>query len=199
MEETEAKMAVSTHASHDVHSTTQAGAGWSTRRIAVTALFCALSFIASFIEIPIFPPAPWLKYDPSCVIGMVAGLAFGPATGTIVVVLSWALHLIFSFDPWGVLMAIIANVALVVPCCAIARRIGGGRGLGIGMAAGAVVSLACCIVCNIVVTPLYTAVSTEAVIGMIVPILVPFNLLKIALNCVICALVNKPVAKVLGA
>ncbi len=195
MKETEAKMAVSTHASHDVHSTTQAGAGWSTRRIAVTALFCALSFIASFIEIPIFPPAPWLKYDPSCVIGMVAGLAFGPATGTIVVVLSWALHLIFSFDPWGVLMAIIANVALVVPCCAIARRIGGGRGLGIGMAAGAVVSLACCIVCNIVVTPLYTAVSTEAVIGMIVPILVPFNLLKGVLVSLLTFFLYKRVEK----
>ena len=66
-----------------------------------------------------------------------------------------------------------------------------------GMVLGGVISLALCIVCNIVVTPLYTAVSTEAVIGMIVPILVPFNLMKIVLNCVLCALVMKPMAKVL--
>lgn len=32
---------------------------------------------------------------------------------------------------------------------------------------------------------------------MIVPNLVPFNLMKIVLNCVLCALVMKPMAKVL--
>ena len=134
-------MATSTHmhSSHDTHSTT-AGGGWSTRRIATTALFCALSLILSFVEVPIFPPAPWLMYDPSCVAALVAGLAFGPVTGALVVVLSWLLHLIFQFSPWGVLMA---------------------------------------------------------VIGMIVPILAPFNLMKIVLNCVLCALVMKPMAKVL--
>lgn len=191
-------MATSTHMnSHDTHSTTQ-GAGWSTRRIATLALFCALSLILSFVEIPTFPPAPWLKYDPSCVAALVAGLVFGPGTGTLVVVLSWALHLLFSFDPWGVLMAIIANVALVVPCALVYRRAGEARGLIAGMVLGGVVSLALCIVCNIVVTPLYTAVSTEAVIGMIVPILAPFNLIKIVLNCVLGALVMKPATKVLG-
>lgn len=191
-------MAASTHVSHDVHSTTQGQGGWSTRRIAVTALFCALAFIASFIEIPIFPPAAWLKYDPSCVIALVAGLVFGPATGTLVVVLSWLVHLIFNFNPWGVLMAIIANVALVVPCVLIARKLEGARGLGIGMVVGAVVSLAACIVMNIIVTPLYTAVSTADVVSMIVPILLPFNVIKIVLNCVVTALVIKPVGKVLG-
>ena len=190
-------MATSTHMnSHDTHSTTT-GAGWSTRRIATTALFCALALILSFVEVPIFPPAPWLKYDPSCVAALVAGLAFGPATGGIVVVLSWVLHLIFSFDPWGVLMAIIANIALVLPCALIWRRNRTTRGLVCGMVAGGVVSLALCVACNIVVTPLYTAVSTEAVISMIVPILLPFNLMKIVLNCVLCALVMKPAAKAL--
>ena len=191
-------MATSTHmhSSHDTHSTT-AGGGWSTRRIATTALFCALSLILSFVEVPIFPPAPWLMYDPSCVAALVAGLAFGPVTGTLMVVLSWLLHLIFQFSPWGVLMAVIANVALVVPCALVWRRNRTGRGLLAGMVLGGVISLALCIVCNIVVTPLYTAVSTEAVIGMIVPILVPFNLMKIVLNCVLCALVMKPMAKVL--
>ena len=189
--------ASTTHVSHDTHSTT-AGAGWSTQRIAVTALFCALAVIASFIEIPIFPPAAWLKYDPSCVIALVAGIAFGPATGTLVVVLSWLLHLLFSFDPWGVLMAVVANVAFVVPCSLIARKLEGPRGLAFGMVAAAAITLAVCIVMNIIVTPLYTAVDTATVIGMIVPILVPFNVLKIVLNCVICALVQGPVSKVLG-
>ena len=173
-------MATSTHATHDTHSTT-AGSGWSTRRIAVTALFCALSLITSFIEIPIFPPAPWLEYDPSCVVALVAGLAFGPATGTIVVVLSWLVHLVFQFSPWGVLMDIAANVSLVC-----------------GMGVGAAVSLVVCIVMNLFVTPLYTAVTMEAVVAMILPILLPFNLLKLVLNCALTALVQGPVSKALA-
>lgn len=190
-------MATSTHATHDTHSTT-AGSGWSTRRIAVTALFCALSLITSFIEIPIFPPAPWLEYDPSCVVALVAGLAFGPATGTIVVVLSWLVHLVFQFSPWGVLMAIAANVSLVVPCSLIARKVSGGRGLACGMGVGAAVSLVVCIVMNLFVTPLYTAVTMEAVVAMILPILLPFNLLKLVLNCALTALVQGPVSKALA-
>ncbi len=190
-------MAASTHFSYDKHSTT-AGGAWSNKRIAVTALLCAMALICSFIEIPIFPPAPWLEYDPSGVVALVAGLVFGPVTGVLVAVLSWLLHLLFAFNPWGVLMAIAANVALILPCSLVYAKLPSTKGMLAGMAAGAAISLVTCIVMNIIVTPLYTAVSMGAVVAMIVPILVPFNVLKILLNCVLCALVVKPVSKALG-
>ena len=190
-------MAASTHVSHDTHSTT-AGGTWSTRRIATTALLCALAFVLTFVEIPIFPPAPWLMYDPSGIVAFVAALAFGPSTGTIVVVLPWVLKTLFSFNPWGHLMAIVAGVALCVPAAIVARRVGGTRGLVAGMVTGAVVALAACIVGNIIVTPLYTAVSTADVIAMIVPILLPFNALKIVINCVVTGLIQKPVSQMVS-
>ena len=188
-------MAVSTrtHVSHDSHSTT-AGGAWSTQRIATTALLCALAFVLTFVEIPLFPPAPWLMYAPSGIVAFVAALVYGPATGAIVAVLPWVLKTLFSFNVWGHLMAVLAGVALCVPAALVARRVGGARGLAAGMAAGGDVSLAACILGNIVVTPLYTAVSTAEVIAMIVPILLPFNLLKIILNCVVTALVQRPVS-----
>lgn len=191
-------MATSTHASHDAHSATTGGA-WSTRRIAVTALFCALSFILTFVEIPIFPPAPWLTYDPSGIVAFVAALVFGPSTGAVVVILPWVLRTFVTFNVYGHIMAILANVALVIPAALIARRMSGARGLGLGMLVGAVISLAACILGNIVITPLYTAVSVEDVIAMIVPILLPFNLLKIVINCVVTALIQKPVSQVVSA
>ena len=186
-----------THVSHDTHSTT-AGGSWSTRRIATTALFCALAFVLTFVEIPIFPPAPWLMYDPSGIVAFVAALVFGPSTGAIVTILPWVLKTLFSFNPWGHVMAIVAGVALCVPAALIARRVGGTRGLTAGMVAGAVIALAACIVGNIIVTPLYTAVSTADVIAMIVPILLPFNALKIAINCVVTALIQKPIAQIVS-
>ncbi len=190
-------MAASTHVSNDNHSTTSGGA-WSTRRIATTALFCALAFVLTFVEIPIFPPAPWLMYDPSGIVAFVAALAFGPSTGAIVVILPWVLKTLFSFNVWGHLMAIVAGVALCVPAAIIARRVGGPRGLIAGMVVGAVIALATCIGGNIVVTPLYTAVSTADVIAMIVPILLPFNALKIVINCVVTALIQKPISQIVS-
>ena len=188
-------MAASTHAraSHDTHSTT-AGGAWSTQRIATTALLCALAFVLTFVEVSIFPPAPWLQYDPSAIVAFVAALIYGPSTGALVVVLPWVLKTLFSFNPWGHLMAILAGVTLIVPAALVARRVGGARGLAAGMAVGAVVSLAACIAGNIVVTPLYMAVSTADVIAMIVRILLPFNVLKIVITCVGTALINRPVS-----
>ncbi len=191
-------MAMSTHSAHSSHSTSSQSGSWSTRRIATTALLCALSFVLTFVEFPIFPPAPWLMYDPSGIVAFVAALAFGPSTGAVTVVLPWVLKTLFSFNPWGHLMAIVAGVALCVPAALVARRVQGPRGLALGMALGAVCSLVACVIGNIIVTPLYTAVSVSDVIAMIVPVLLPFNAIKIALNCVVTVLVSRPVAQIVS-
>ena len=48
----------------NAHSTGVADSGrWSTKRIAMYALFVALSMAVSFIEFPIIPGVQWLKYD----------------------------------------------------------------------------------------------------------------------------------------
>ncbi|BBA48723.1 hypothetical protein BBJK_02553 [Bifidobacterium bifidum LMG 13195] len=64
------------------HSTGVADSGrWSTRRIAMYALFVALAMATSFISFPILPnPAfSFLKYDPSGIVCLIAGFAYGPA------------------------------------------------------------------------------------------------------------------------
>ncbi|MCH3967636.1 MAG: ECF transporter S component [Atopobiaceae bacterium] len=189
-------MATNPSARPATHSTTGTIGGWNTRRIATCALFVAVAIVASFIELPIFPAAPYLKYDPSGIVCLVAGLAFGPATGALVCVLMWLPHLFV--DPFGALMGIVAAVSLTVPTALVYQHIHTRRGAVIGMAVGAVVCLAACIGGNLVVTPLYSAVSVDQVAAMIVPILLPFNLLKIAINCVVTFLVYKSVSKLVG-
>lgn len=190
-------MATSPTARPASHSTTgTTSGGWSTQRLAVTALFVALAMVASYVEIGIFPPAPYLKYDPSGVVQLVAGLAFGPATGALVAVLSWLPHLFM--DPFGGLMGILCALALTVPTALVYEKTRSRKGSLLGMVLGAVVTLVVAIVGNIIVTPLYASVTTADVIAMIVPILLPFNLLKVALNCVVTQLVYKPVSTLVG-
>ena len=183
--------------SHDSHSTSNAG-GWSTRRIAITALFCAVAAICTlFIEFPIIPGVTFLKYDPSAIVALIAGFAFGPATGAIVSILPYLVHLATQSGIYGAFMAIVATLSLVLPASLVYQRNTTMRGAITGMVVGAIVCLVCCIAANIVVTPLYMGAPRETVIGMIVPVLLPFNVLKIAINCVITALVYKPLSKAL--
>ncbi|MCH4083469.1 MAG: ECF transporter S component [Olsenella sp.] len=189
----------STFARHDTHSTTEQGSGWSTKRIAVTALFCALAAICTlFIEFPILPAVPWLKYDPSAIICLIAGFAFGPATGVAVSIISYLPHIATASGFWGMLMAIIATLAMVLPASLVYKRDTTMRGAIVGMVIGAVVSALLCIVANIIVTPIYAHMSTQAVIALIVPALLPFNVLKVVINAVVTTLVYKPVTKALG-
>lgn len=189
----------SSNSRHDSHSTTSQGTGWSTKRIAVTALFCAVAAICTlFLQFPILPGVTFLQYDPSAIIALIAGFAFGPATGAVVSTIPYLPHVAAQSGVYGMIMAVIATMSLVLPASLVYKRNTTFKGALIGMGVGAVVCLACCILANLVVTPIYMGAPTQAVIDMIVPTLLPFNILKIAINCVVTALVYKPVVKALG-
>ena len=190
-------MATISSSRHDTHATTATG-GWSTKRIATTALFCAVAAIATlFLEFPILPGVTFLKYDPSAIVALGAGFAFGPSTGVLVSVLPYLVHLATQSGVYGALMAIIATLSLVLPASLVYQRNTSFKGAITGMVVGGVVCLAVVIAANIVITPLYMGAPRETVIGMIVPALLPFNLLKVIINCVVTALVYKPLSKAL--
>ncbi len=142
-------MAQSTHGNHDNHSTSEQGT-WTTKRIAITALFCSVAAICTLmVEFPILPGVTWLKYDPSGIVALVAGFAFGPATGAIVSTIPYLVHLATQSGIYGMLMAMLATIALVLPA------------------------------------------------SLVYPALLPFNLLKIGINCAMCVLVYKPIVRAL--
>ena len=178
------------------HATGVADSGrWSTRRIAVYALFVALSMAVSFIEFPLIPGVPWLKYDPSGIVCLVAGFAYGPAAAVLVSVLGFVPH-VFA-DPWGSLMAIAVALAMSVPAALVYRRLRTRRGALIGIIAGAVVAVAVAIIGNLLVTPIYADMTVEQVAAMIVPALLPFNLAKLAVHGVVTFLIYKPITTLL--
>lgn len=183
--------------SASTHATGVADSGrWSTRRIAVYALFVALSMAVSFIEFPLMPGVPWLKYDPSGIVCLVAGFAYGPAAAVLVSVLGFVPH-VFA-DPWGSLMAIAVALAMSVPAALVYRRLRTRRGALIGIIAGAVVALVVAIIGNLLVTPIYADMTVEQVAAMIVPALLPFNLAKLAVHGVVTFLIYKPISNLLN-
>ena len=178
------------------HSTGDGRGKWDTRRVAVSALFVALSIVTSFIEFPIFPAAPFLKYDPSGIFCLLAALLYGPATGSVVVALPWVFRLFTN--PAGAIMSLIMGLAGVLVGSMIYRAKGTNKTLFVGLILAVVASTAAAAVMNLIVTPLYTGVPVETVAGMIVPIILPFNLMKFTINSVVAGLVFLPLKKALS-
>ena len=180
-------------------SSTRANARTSTvntKKLALAALFTAASLILSFIQIPIFPAAPWLMYDPSGIVCLIAALAFGPKLGAAVAIISW-LPRVF-LDPFGAPMGMVSTCALIIPAALIYARSRTRAASVAGMVAGAVLSVAVTCALNLVVTPLYTAVTMMDVVAMILPILLPFNALKMAINVIAGQVLLAPCMNVLA-
>ena len=170
----------STSAKLGSHTTGVADSGrWSTRRIAMYALFVALAMVTSFIEFPI-TPVTWLKYDPSGIVCLIAGFAYGPAAAAIVSVLGFVPHMFAN--PWGSLMAVLVALFLSVPAAFIYRKIRTRKGAAIGILVGAVLAIVVALVSNLIVTPIYAHMTYQAVAAMILPILLPFNVAKMAIH-----------------
>lgn len=166
---------------------------WSVRELVTLAIFSALGMALSFIQIPIFPPAPYLQYDPSGIVTLTVALMYGPAAGIMVQLVSWIPKLIMS--PLGSLLTFVAMIGTVLVVGFIYKKFHNLKGAIVAIVVGSVIFTAIAIAMNFVITPIYTpGVTVEAVASMVVPILLPFNIIKCVINGVVTGLLYKPVS-----
>lgn len=166
---------------------------WSVRELVTLAIFSALGMALSFIQIPIFPPAPYLQYDPSGIVTLTVALMYGPTAGIVVQLVSWIPKLIMS--PLGSLLTFVAMIGAVLVVGFIYKKMHDLKGAIVALVAGSIVFIVLAIAMNFVITPIYTpGVTVEAVAAMVVPILLPFNLIKCGINGVVTGLLYKPVS-----
>ena len=170
---------------------------WDTRQLVIMALMAAIATLLSFVEVPILPAAPWLKYDPSFVPSMVTGFAYGAGPGVAVGLVTAILHIFMTGNFWGGIMNILVVCAYVIPAALIYVRNHTWRGAAIGLIVGSVCQIVVAILANIVITPIYAGMPVEAVIALIIPVLIPFNVLKVVLNSVITIAVYKAISNLI--
>ena len=194
-------MSTSTDATSTTQPTTSKKAAarrshWDVRELVTLAIFCAMGMALSVIQIPIFPPAPYLQYDPSGIVTLTVALMFGPGAGLVVQVISWLPKLIMS--PLGTLLTLVAMTGMVLVVGLIYKKMHTIRGAVVSLVIGAIVFIALAIAMNFVITPIYTpGVTVEAVAGMVLPILLPFNIIKCAINVAATLLIYKPVSNLI--
>lgn len=170
---------------------------WSTRQLVTMALMCAIGVLLSFVEFPLLPGVTWLKFDASNMPAMVAGFAYGPAGGIAVGIVTAVIHGLLMADFTGALMNILVVTCFVLPAALIYKR---KRSFGwaiLGLVLSTIAGVAAAVVGNLILTPAWLGVPLDAVIAMIIPILIPFNLLKGLLNSVLTLIIYKSISNVI--
>lgn len=152
------------------------------RRFTQVGVLGAIAFTFMYFDFPLpFFPA-WLKYDPSEVPALIATFALGPLAGVSVEAVKAVLITLFRpaglGGPFGIFMNLLAGATLVGVAGLYYRiehtKIGAVKAL----AAGVGMMTAVMILANIALTPIFFGIPRPQVIALVLPALLPFNLLK---------------------
>lgn len=160
----------------------------------LTALAVAADF---FLRIPDI--GGFLTYEPKDVILCIGGFIFGPIAGVTMSLVVCFIEFITVSNSGliGLLMNFLASAVFVGIATAVYWRKKTLSRAIVGLIAGSLSMLAIMLLWNYIMTPLYTGVPREAVLGMFLPLLIPFNLLKAALNSALILFLYKGVVTAL--
>ncbi len=167
------------------------------------AMFAALSIVlVSFIHFPFpfLPGAQFLEYDPADVPILIGTFAFGPAAGlllTLVVSVVQGITVSAGSGPWGILMHFVATGSMAVVAGLVYKKHHSFKGAIAALGFGALTMTVVMVPLNLLITPIYTGASVQFVAGMLLPAIIPFNLIKSVVNCVVTFIVYKHIMKLI--
>jgi riboflavin transporter FmnP len=133
-----------------------------------------------FIHFPILPQAPFLLYDPGNVFLLIGSFKLGPKIGVLMCFITAILFALITGQggPYGALMNFLATGTLIFVSSQIYLLNHTKRGAILGMILGTLAMTLIMIPANLIITPFYLGVEREIVIKMLIPAIIPFNLLK---------------------
>lgn len=150
------------------------------------------------VQIPILPSAPYLTYDPSDAVGLLAGTLYGPGVGILTVLVKDILFLLFrARGPFGPAADFVA-ASTFVGVTAWAFRRGSGPlapRLLQAVVLGTAARVAVMIPANFVILALQFGMPPEKVARMLLPVIIPFNGLKAAINAAVALVIAEPFAR----
>ena len=151
------------------------------KEIVMIGMFCALAYAVMALSklIPINVMG-FLNFDFKDAVIAICGFMFGPLPAVIVSVIVSFIEMITisSTGPIGLLMNVLSTCAFVVPAAVIYKARKKFSGALIGLIAGVLCMTGIMILWNWLITPIYMGMPREVVVGYLVPVFLPFNLIK---------------------
>lgn len=171
-------------------------AGKNIKKLTVTALFCALAFLMTFV---FRFKVGFLTFDFKDAVISILSLLYGPVYGVISAGVVAFLEMISVSDtgPYGLIMNFISSATFALACGTVYKFKRTFSGAIISVVTAVVTVTAVMMVANIFITPYYMGVARGEVIALIPTMLLPFNLAKAIINAASLLLIYKPVTSAL--
>lgn len=170
----------------------------TTKKITTLGMLCALAVIVNLlIHFPLIPSVEFLSYDAKDVIIVIGGFIYGPGSAFIMSVITSLLEIMYrGGNLLDVLMNVISTCTFACVAAWIYKRDHTREGAFIGLGAGIVCCVLSMLLWNYIVTPIYFGMPREAVVSILIPRILPFNLLKCGLNTGLTLFLYKPIVGV---
>jgi len=169
------------------------------KRLTLLAMFAAVAFVVMLVgRIPI-STVDFLKYDPKDIIIAICGFIMGPAAALLVTVVVALIEMITISTTGfiGFAMNVISSASFACTASLIYKKNRTLQGAVLSLVAGSFVAVCAMLAWNYLVTPLYMKVTREQIAAMLIPVFLPFNVIKATLNAVITLVIYKPVSRAL--
>ncbi len=170
-----------------------------THRLTLMAMFAALAYIVMVVgRIPI-STVSFLKYDPKDMVLVICGFILGPMPALLVTLVVSLIEMltVSSTGIIGMIMNVLGSAGFACTAAAVYKRRHSLKGAALGLVLGVAVMVGLMLLWNYFITPYYMGYPREAIAAMLVPVFLPFNLIKSALNAAIAMLIYKPVSRAL--
>ena len=166
------------------------------KKMTILAMFAALGYICLFV---FRFKVSFLTLEFKDVFITMAGFVFGPLAAVGVALAESLLEMVTLSDTgfWGALMNFAGSATFAVTASLIYKYNKSFTGAVIGLVAAVFSMTAVMLVMNLLITPIYAHTTVDVVVGMIMPLLLPFNLIKSALNAAIVFILYKPLSQAL--
>ncbi len=164
-----------------------------TKNLTTLAMLSALAFLLTTLGR--IPMVLFLKYDPKDVIILIAGLIYGPLSAITISFLVSLVEMITISDTGiiGFVMNFLSTVAFVVPATYLYQRDRSFKSAGFGMLLGVILMTLVMLLWNYLLTPLFMGLPRSEVVKLLVPAILPFNLIKGGINAALTIFLYKPI------
>ena len=170
------------------------------KKLTTLAVFAAVAYVAMLVTHLIPAVNGFLSFDAKDAVIVISGMVFSPGAAVIVTLVVSFIEMITVGHTGfiGLLMNLVSTTSFLLPICFIYKRSRKSKDVILGLLISTVTATVMMLLWNYFITPVYMNVPQSAVVDMMLPVFLPFNLIKYTLNSALVLLIYKRIIYILN-
>ena len=163
------------------------------------AMLTAIAYVVMLLSKLLPQVSGFLQLDLKDTVICIGGFLFGPLSAAVIAIVVAVVEMFTYSDtgPIGCIMNVLATASFCCTAALIYKKVHTKKGAVLGLTCGVAALTAVMLLWNYLITPLYMGIERDVIVEMLVPIFLPFNLVKGGLNMALILLLYKPVVTAL--